>query len=410
MMEGKETARSIKLNEALLRRWWRLRFPSVLEQDFRDYYFRHYQRRMRLLLALGIMLYAAYGLYDYLVIRDQYPAAWLIRYAAGLPVGLLALGLTWLARNDRQMQWLYFGVLFYGGLSYTWIMQATDSQYPVVYADPVLIILFISYTVIGLRFVYASLTGVAISLCFLWALLEQHSMAPEVVRGQIITFAAMNAVGMVAAFLVERRIRDDFLRAELLRERTQALAQANLRLNELSRTDELTRLANRRLFNEAYAYEWARCARHGEPLSLMLLDIDHFKRLNDKEGHAYGDEVLREIAPILQAFARRTGDLAARLGGEEFVIMLPGCDLDDAMERAEALRDSIERLEIPHPDSPLSRHVTVSIGLATTQPRGREPLATCLAAANRFMYEAKQAGRNCVRGGPWSPGENGPAG
>lgn len=385
-----------RLLESALQPGWRLALPGGLDSQFRRDYFRRHLNRMRLMLALGLALYSLYAVYDVLAAPADYIEAWRIRFAAGLPVGLLSLALTWAVKSDRQMQWLYALTLLYAGLVYTAVTVLIASPYPAVYADAIALLLFINYTVIGLRFFWASFVGVAMTLSFLTGLLAAHEVPPEVVNSTIMTLIVTNLVGMTAAYFIERQVRSDFLHSELLRAQAVSLSEANLQLSSLSRTDELTGLPNRRQFNEAFAYEWGRCARLQEPLSLMMLDIDHFKKLNDRNGHDYGDRALRRIAPVLQEFARRTGDLAARLGGEEFVILLPGCRLDDAVARAEALRDRIHKLQIEHPDSELSRHLTVSVGVTGLQPTGRKPQRDILRKADQLMYAAKRSGRNRV--------------
>ena len=178
-----------------------------------------------------------------------------------------------------------------------------------------------------------------------------------------------------------------------VRRRTVALEDANRRLLALSTTDGLTGLANRRHFDATLAAECERCGRSRLPLTLIMLDVDWFKKYNDRYGHQAGDECLVQIARVLQAGARRAGDLAARYGGEEFTMILPGVDSGAAPRLAETLRSSIESLGIAHEDNPAGM-VTVSAGIATVLPGVGMDGTVLLRAADEALYRAKNSGRN----------------
>ncbi len=167
---------------------------------------------------------------------------------------------------------------------------------------------------------------------------------------------------------------------------------AELEVQKLSLTDRLTGLANRRHFDDFLARAWAQHMRDGQALTLILLDADHFKRLNDRHGHLAGDACLRRLAALLSTHARRPGDLAARYGGEEMALVLSGIELDAARELAETIRGQIERLG-EMDDQP---KLTASFGVASIVPaRGSDP-QQLIAAADKAMYRAKREGRNRV--------------
>ncbi|HVL68100.1 MAG TPA: diguanylate cyclase [Vicinamibacterales bacterium] len=178
-----------------------------------------------------------------------------------------------------------------------------------------------------------------------------------------------------------------------LRERTAQLEIANTALEELATVDPLTGLANRRRFDVFVQQEWQRAARHGLPLSLMLIDIDYFKRFNDRYGHPAGDECLRQVAAVLRAAANRVSDLTCRYGGEEFAVVLGGTDAQGARTVAEFIRHGVELIAIPHEDAPGSV-VTVSIGVGTRTGDEYGRPAALIAACDRALYEAKNLGRN----------------
>ena len=179
-------------------------------------------------------------------------------------------------------------------------------------------------------------------------------------------------------------------------ERTAALAQANDELLRLANLDGLTRVANRRRFDEYFAQEWKRLARERRPLSLIMCDIDYFKRYNDTYGHLMGDECLKRVADALMNVARRPADLTARYGGEEFSVILPNTDAEGAMLVANAIQQGVEALRIEHAASNAADHVTISVGVSTMIPKHDGAIGDLIGMADIALYEAKTHGRNCV--------------
>ncbi|HEX7907452.1 MAG TPA: diguanylate cyclase [Paraburkholderia sp.] len=182
-----------------------------------------------------------------------------------------------------------------------------------------------------------------------------------------------------------------WLFAFALRDKTRAEAE----LQRVAATDALTGLANRRAFDHRLAQEWRRAQREQTPLSLLFMDIDHFKRFNDTYGHATGDEVLAVVAERIQSGMRRAEDLAARYGGEEFAVVLPNTSLEGAAKVAEKIRKRVESAGLAHKGSERGQ-VTISIGCAACQPPDAGGAAALLAAADAQLYAAKAAGRNRV--------------
>lgn len=168
-------------------------------------------------------------------------------------------------------------------------------------------------------------------------------------------------------------------------------------LEHLAQIDGLTGIANRRSFDKAFASEWQRCARQDAPLSLILADVDHFKAYNDTYGHGAGDKCLRGIARIMEEHAARTGDLAARFGGEEFALLLPFTSHEGAMQVAERLRARIAEWVIDS-GTETARRVTISTGCATMHPTTGTDENVLSRAADDLLYKAKNEGRNRVCG------------
>lgn len=167
-------------------------------------------------------------------------------------------------------------------------------------------------------------------------------------------------------------------------------------LENLSALDGLTNIPNRRRFDQVYAHEWSRAARNNTELSLLFIDIDHFKNYNDLYGHLAGDDCLKTVARALQSALRRTADFLVRFGGEEFVILLPDTNAQGCHHLAEKIRTTIQDLHIEHQASPVARYVTISIGAVTCIDIAHCDRAMLLDHADRLLYQAKHEGRNRV--------------
>ncbi len=182
---------------------------------------------------------------------------------------------------------------------------------------------------------------------------------------------------------------------ETLRDMTD-YKNAQMALQMQATMDGLTGIANRRSFDEKLEIEWSRAQRNGQPIALILADVDHFKRYNDHYGHVKGDACLKAVAGILQREIFRPGDLVARYGGEEFAVILPGTDLQGARTVAERLRSDMERTALPHVASEVAPWVTMSVGVVATVPLREMPSAWLISAADKAMYKSKYGGRNRV--------------
>lgn len=205
-------------------------------------------------------------------------------------------------------------------------------------------------------------------------------------------------VGLGLTLLMMWYIRTNTQRTEiiksLVKEKTNELIEANRKLELLSRTDELTCIANRRLLDETLDKEWLRALRSNTKLAFILIDIDFFKQYNDNYGHVMGDECLKQVGLALRDVSRRSSDLAARYGGEEFALVL--ADTDNAEAVAEACRVAIINLDIAHDFSDCAQTVTVSVGVSICRPALNTHHYSLVESADSALYKAKDLGRNQV--------------
>jgi diguanylate cyclase len=239
-----------------------------------------------------------------------------------------------------------------------------------------------------------------------------HLLAFAVFAVAITTFAAPGPAGLsnllngftvaLTAWAIGRALRTARARntaqAVTIEAQQSALANMNIELQRLADLDGLTGLPNRRSLLERSEQMRAHAARHREALALILIDVDHFKDVNDELGHARGDEVLVAVVGACKSQLRGE-DILGRFGGEEFAALLPQCTADGARRVAERMRAEVETLAIAHPNG---AHLTISVGLSVVRPEANGAIDAALAAADVSLYEAKRSGRNRV--GPLADG------
>lgn len=172
------------------------------------------------------------------------------------------------------------------------------------------------------------------------------------------------------------------------------LAEQQQTLEHLNQVDPLTNIYNRGYFNTAYAIQWSIGVRNKQPLSLLMIDADHFKSVNDRYGHLFGDECLKYISKTLQQVVKRETDIIARFGGEEFVVLLSDASTDVAKALAEEVRKAVASEAFSHYG--VTHHVTVSVGVASIVPQADINPNTLIDRADKALYQAKEAGRNCI--------------
>ena len=204
-----------------------------------------------------------------------------------------------------------------------------------------------------------------------------------------------NGLNLGAVDYISKPFHPPIVRVRV-RNQLQLVHQRRL-LEQLASLDGLTGIPNRRQFDATLLKEWHRCQRNQQPLSLIVADVDFFKKYNDALGHAAGDRVLQEVAATLRQAARRPGDLVARYGGEEFVLLLPKTDATSAQALAEGLQQLLHSKAFAHPNSSLGPWLTMSMGGNTIVPSTTALDPEFFALADAALYRAKHQGRNQVR-------------
>jgi len=194
----------------------------------------------------------------------------------------------------------------------------------------------------------------------------------------------------VSYMIIKAKIRA----MERIAEMRDQLNHLNAELEALSQLDSLTQIYNRRTFNELAQQQWALAKRHQQPISALMIDIDHFKLFNDHYGHPAGDACLKKVTQAIRSCLQRSADIFGRYGGEEFIVLLPDTDATGTMRVAQAISNAIENMQIRHDVSPSSTWVTASIGGATCLRTTGHDLEELIKNADRALYKAKRAGRN----------------
>ncbi len=378
-------------------RW--LRFPADLEAAFiRDTHEERGRHHMRMLLA-SLLIYNSFVLMDRHLMPDIGNFALMIRLiingAALVVVAAIYFGLSYSIRETAIA-----GSGFVAGATVVLFMLKSAS--PLSYLYCMVLPLFIIYANIvqRARFWYALCSSLALLLLSWIGLGFVSSVTQDALQVFVLTMGSTVAFTLASLYKLEHDERAQYLLRSRQLLLVSELGMANERLDRLSRTDALTGLANRRGFEEMLQASWASARDSGDNLSLLMLDIDYFKRYNDHYGHPGGDQCLRRVASAIRAALRYPNDFAARYGGEEFAVILPRTDETMALGVGERVRQAVLGIDLLHDRSEVARVVTVSVGVATA--RADHPALTLealIAAADQALYRAKTEGRNRVV--PW---------
>jgi diguanylate cyclase (GGDEF)-like protein len=378
-----------------------LRFANPrLEAAFRRDYSHQSLRQVRVSLLVGGFFYAAFGLLDTHIVPKSTEIIWVIRYAVVCPVIAAVFALSFTRYFERHMEtaMVIVGIVASFGIVAMIGVAVPPGSY--LYYAGLLLVATCIYTFIRLGFVPASLVNWGTVALYEAIALSTGTTPAAILLNNSFFLVSINIVGMSACYYMEHYARTDYLKRRLIRRQTVRLQaaltsveKARHKAEEQSRRDALTGLFNRRHFQDMLTTELERTRRSPSPTSLIIVDIDRFKRINDTYGHTTGDQVLRQVAGRVGLGLRRP-DTACRYGGEEFTILLPSSDARSARNVAERLRADIETITTTESGEPLS--ITASLGVATIPVGERWDPDTLINRADQALYAAKKGGRNRV--------------
>jgi diguanylate cyclase (GGDEF)-like protein len=386
--------------------WHALHFDAVLERKYNEDTARARVRHLTVTVTLGALLVMMFLVSDYALIPDIFFQSVILRGFTTPIVG--ALTVLWVRRTRsaafRESIVVFMSVWVESGIAY--LAVETHSPYRSDYLLGAFLIIVYVNIVAQVRFGYA-VVATLLSLAAVFAALTIITGIPAPVR---LSLAGINittgVLTLVANFQLERQARRFYLMTMRERLRNEDLATSNSELRSLSEEDPLTGVYNRRALDQRIDELFMRSKFNGSPISVIMIDVDHFKAYNDDFGHPAGDRCLQTVAAILSEKTSGRDDLVARYGGEEFILVLPRADLDGALLIAEQIRTAIESRAIPAARSRgigQSPVVTASFGVSSCNHATSGHAVTCpctpadlIHRADRSLYGAKEAGRNRV--------------
>jgi diguanylate cyclase (GGDEF)-like protein len=376
-------------------RRWHLRFAPSLEARFDADVGR--ARSLQLVVA-GLIALSIYDLFlfnDSLVRPEAFSFAAALRLGAMTPYGLAVLWLIHRGVAPRLREALMASTVTVAVTLSSWIFFASTSPHTIYDPFSFSMIFLAANIVYPLRFVHAVVTSF-INLLIAAAFVLAYQPMPAEAKMFVLALLAGTAIlTLVANHRLETSERRSYLL--LLREtlRSEAALQTNKELTVISNTDALTQLPNRRKFEEVYDSAWRDAVRSGGSIAVLMMDIDNFKRYNDRFGHPEGDRCLRRVAEAIRDQVRGV-DSVARFGGEEFVVVLRDADAGQAARAGERIRKAVEDLAIAHDGHEGQLVVTISIGASVIQPKHGGTSIALLQRSDEALYYAKRRGRNRV--------------
>ena len=375
---------------------WRYKLPPELASEYRDWRLLQNFVLIRISIVMGIIFLLGAQLLEAILLREMPTDIWRMR----APV-LIILICTWFTCNTLffhkyHQKILSICLLFVclGALGGA-IVFPTEPYKTLNYVALVLIQLT-AFTVTPIRPSNASFIASLLAVCTIFSLFHLEDLPNEHWLPIALIYLAGSAVSVFISYQLDRINLMSFLQSIILRMEKLKLNHANTHLKGLAATDSLTGISNRREFDNVLKQEWNRATRTGLPLGLLLIDLDYFKQYNDIYGHQQGDLCLIEVAETLNQITQRSGDTAARTGGEEFAIIVPGNNEADLLAYGEKIRQAILSLEISHHGSEIHDLMTCSIGGASWKIRLTDTQELFIQTADQALYRAKNKGKNQV--------------
>jgi diguanylate cyclase (GGDEF)-like protein len=380
-----------------------MRFPARLEQQFLQDCAAQRLRYFIISGWLSLLVFNGFLLVDYLLARDVIWLAVKVRLLYFTPVAVVVLLIGTYAREwvllhmpPLLTECLVVGSGVAAAASLAYILSASHAPLSQYYHVGLMVVVMYGNVVQRLRFWYAVLFSLAVYAIHLGGVMMIPAANPRLIIPMVGLIGATVAFTLMANYAFERDERRKYLLSLRRKHVLMDLGDMQKRLQMLSRMDALTGVYNRRHFDEYFQQVWQRAQHDQDMLAIIMVDVDHFKHYNDRYGHQAGDACLVNIGKAMQDSLRRTDDLVARLGGEEFVAVLPHTSREEAQVAAERLRSAIKALQIPHDASSTAPIVTVSIGVACGKANPGQLAQSMLVAADNALYQAKRDGRDRI--------------
>ncbi|TMV49431.1 GGDEF domain-containing protein [Paenibacillus mesophilus] len=378
---------------------WKKRFnlhlDPDLEEEFEHYYVSKHLSILRFGLIVSLGLFALLGIDDIWAAPLSKHEIWGIRYGIMMPFFLISYGLTYTRVFRRHLQSIMCVVQLFSGCGSIGIMAVLKPEEPAnyFYFAGLMLILFGNFTLFGLRWIQATTVSVVLAAGYaVTVLFVQQPFQDGIEETAYLAYINSNLYllstflgSAVVGYVMERYKIVEFAQRKELERKNEVMER-------LSYQDGLTGVSNRRAFDARIAEEWNWALRNARCVSLIMIDIDHFKLYNDTYGHQQGDECLRAVAGALRNSLKRSKDFIARYGGEEFAVILPETDEEGVQKLSEYLHQAVNDLRLGHESSRFGI-VTISAGAATAWPEDGD-YREMIEAADRALYESKSNGRN----------------
>lgn len=385
-----------QINGCLKKGLKRHRFPERLEKMYIEHYRKVRLKRFIWFGIIGLFFYNLFLIGDKEMLPDIFREAVILRLFIVTPLTIMTIAGFFIKRVAVYADFLAGCIILLGSVSILYLLILSESPNVNNYHTGLIIMIVVLNIVIRLKFRYAVFFTIIIFSLSVVAFHNISLMNAPTVDNSIMVLFTIAVFTLIGNYQIENENRFTYLNSLLRRINALKLEASNQKLQNISLTDALTGLANRRHLDTVLENEWKACCRSKEFLSLIFIDIDFFKNYNDNYGHQQGDDSLQTVAAELYMNVKRPRDVAARYGGEEFVVLLPGTDAAGAMKLAETLRQSVEALKLPHDYSEVASVVTVSLGVATFLPIEGNKCSTLIEKADVALYEAKKSGRNRI--------------
>ncbi len=378
-------------------------FPPDIEQKFQHDRAEERTRHFCISGLISLFVYNGFLLADYLLTPDVFVLAAAFRLLVFTPIALIPLYLVY----KKSPVWIRLAspalvdrLALMGGVGAALSMCPAPmlSNSPLLYFYPAGFLVVITYgnAVLRLRFWFAVTFTVVVLAIFMAVVALKPTFPPYLLWSLALMLWSVALFTLSGNYVQERDERRRYLLILSERSLVNDLSLAQTRLREVSQTDALTALHNRGHIQSHLRLTWERARWVGDPFSLVLVNIDHFKKFNDRYGNPAGDECLQKVAQVLMDSPQTADGAVARYSGDEFMMVLPKTDAEQAMGVAERLRQAVENLGVRHEGSPTARQLTVSVGVVSCDALPHLTVDQVIAAGERALQQAKHEGRNRV--------------